>query len=279
MLGSLLVASTLLPFVLAGELWQPIQRSRFQIVLNRPMKVDPQGNVSPDATIFDIDLFDNDPTTIATLKGQGKKTICYFSAGTYEPYRPDSRQFQRNDMGARLPEWRDEKWLDVNSQNVRKIMANRIQLAADKGCDGVDPDNMDGYTYRRNGVSLRKADTVKYMRFLSTEAEKRGLSIGLKNALDIVEDVLPFTQFAVNEQCAEYKECDAYQPFLDAGKPVFHIEYPKAAPRISGKDVQKACEDRFTGSSMGNFSTVLKNWDLDGWAAFCDGSSAETAVL
>lgn len=135
---------------------------------------------------------------------------------------------------------------------------------------------IDGYTYRNNGVNLRKADTIEYMRFLSTEARNRGLSIGLKNAVDIIDDVLPFTQFAVNEQCAQYQECDRYQPFLDAGKPVFHIEYPKTAPRIRHSDIQRACEDRYAGSRMGNFSTVLKAWDLDGWVAFCDGTSATT---
>lgn len=145
MLVSLLVVSTILQVVLGGALWQPSPRVRFQIVLDRPVKLERNGGIAPDASIFDIDLFDNDVKTIASLKKGGRKVICYFSAGTYEPYRPDSRQFQKSDMGSRLPEWRDEKWLKVTSPNVRNIMANRIKLAAEKGCDGVDPDNMGKY--------------------------------------------------------------------------------------------------------------------------------------
>ena len=31
--------------------------------------------------------------------------------------------------------------------------------------------------------------------------------------------------FAVNEQCHEYDECEAYAPFVDQDKPVFNAEY------------------------------------------------------
>jgi hypothetical protein len=41
--------------------------------------------------------------------------------------------------------WEKEKWLNLNSDNVRQIMAKRLELAAEKGCDAVDPDNMDAY--------------------------------------------------------------------------------------------------------------------------------------
>lgn len=43
------------------------------------------------------------------------------------------------------PEW----WLDLHSpscvSNVQSIMAGRIKLAKEKGCDAVDPDNVDSY--------------------------------------------------------------------------------------------------------------------------------------
>lgn len=64
---------------------------------------------------------------------------------SYEPYRPDSKQFKSDDMGSVMEGWEDEKWLKTNSANVRKIMAARIALAATKGCDAIDPDNVDGY--------------------------------------------------------------------------------------------------------------------------------------
>ena len=60
------------------------------------------------ADIYDIDLLDAPSQTIADLQADGKKVICYFSAGTYED------------------------WCD---------------LAVTKGCDGVEPDNMEAYAH------------------------------------------------------------------------------------------------------------------------------------
>lgn len=63
------------------------------------------------------------------------------------------------------------------------------------------------------------------MKFLAKEASAQKLAIGLKNALDLIPDVIDVVQFAVNEQCHEYDECDRYTPFADADKAVFAIEY------------------------------------------------------
>jgi hypothetical protein len=74
---------------------------------------------------------------------------------------------------------------------------------------------------------MTEADGVDYMRFLASEAHKLGLSIGLKNAPAIVNRVVVVLQWEVNEQCVEYDqwgECSMFKPFIDAGKPVFHIE-------------------------------------------------------
>lgn len=47
----------------------------------------------------------------------------------------------------------------------------------------------------------------------------------MKNALDIIPDVLANVQFAVNEQCHEQDECPRYKPFTEKNKAVFQIEY------------------------------------------------------
>jgi hypothetical protein len=33
-------------------------------------------------------------------------------------------------------------WIQTKSTKVRQIMTNRIQLARQKGCDAIDPDNI-----------------------------------------------------------------------------------------------------------------------------------------
>jgi hypothetical protein len=95
-----------------------------------------------DAQVWDIDLFDNERSAMASLKAAGKIVICYFSAGTREDWRDDANDFPAGDQGKVLPEWPNEKWVRTGSTKVREIMAKRIKLAGDKGCDAIDPDNI-----------------------------------------------------------------------------------------------------------------------------------------
>lgn len=127
--------------------WRPRASTSWQIVLQNPIEFS-DGSIGPDVDVFDIDLYTNSRETIQGLQDSGRKVICYFSAGSYEPYRPDSDQFQDGDLGSTMDGWPDEKWLDIRTSNVRRIMAARIKLAAEKGCDGIDPDNVDGYVSR-----------------------------------------------------------------------------------------------------------------------------------
>ncbi len=51
------------------------------------------------AKLYDIDLFDTDSETIKKLKEDGKIVICYFSAGSYEDWRPDKGKFPKEVIG------------------------------------------------------------------------------------------------------------------------------------------------------------------------------------
>lgn len=44
---------------------------------------------------------------------KGKKVVCYFSAGTYEDWRPDKGQFPPDALGNEDPIWRGERWVDI----------------------------------------------------------------------------------------------------------------------------------------------------------------------
>lgn len=179
---------------------------------------------SVDAKLFNIDLFDNSQTLITSLKTKGKTVICYFSAGSYENWRIDANSFPVSVLGSQLDGWPGEKWLDIKQISLLSpIITARMDLAKSKGCDGLEPDNVDGYR-NNSGFDLTAAEQITYNKFLATEAHKRGLLIGLKNDIDQITALEPFF-FAVNEQCFEYSECDTYQPFLQAGKAVFNVEY------------------------------------------------------
>jgi hypothetical protein len=200
-------------------IWQPAAGVKWQIQL-----IDAVEDTTADADIWDIDLFDNTAATISTLQSKGRKVICYFSAGTYEDWRSDISKFDSADFGSNLDDWPGEKWLNIKSTSVRSIMTSRLDMAKEKGCDGVDPDNIDAYG-NENGLGLTEADSIDFLTFLATEAHSRGMAIGLKNGGDIIGSVIDKMQWSVNEQCAEYNECDVYAAFTEVNKPVFHIEY------------------------------------------------------
>jgi hypothetical protein len=208
-----------------------------------------------DAQMYDIDLFTNDVAVMQALHAAGRAVVCYFSAGSYEPDRPDSVALAATGLGSVLDGWPDEKWLDVRSPAVRSIMRARLDTAVSKGCDGVEPDNVDGYD-NANGLGLTEADQVDYDSFIATEAHARGLSVGLKNTLGLVPTLVGKFDWALNEECLKYNECDGLQPFVAGGKAVFHCEYAASTVGI--------CDKRPAG-----FSTIVKHLALDAWRLAC----------
>jgi len=183
-------------------------------------------NTSYDVDMYDIDLFNTKQEIIDDLLSRDKQVICYFSAGSYEDYRADSDKFLEEDKGDELDGWDGEYWLDIRSANVRSIMLDRLDLAVDKNCSGVEPDNVDGYT-NINGFNLTYGDQLDYNKFIATEAKQRGLKVVLKNDLKQIKDLVDYYDYALNEQCHINNECEYLTPFTDLGKPVFNAEYNK----------------------------------------------------
>jgi hypothetical protein len=216
-------AASDVPNAPASDVPNPMQSgvgvsTRWHIDLEAPVRTDIP------AEVYDIDLFDNSADVIRTIKSRGKRVICYFSAGSYENWRPDEASFPRAGLGNNLDGWPGERWVDVRNAAIRSVMQRRMDLARTKGCDGVDPDNVDGYA-NSNGFALTAANQLDYNRFLATEAHARGLLIGLKNDLDQVAQLVSVFDFAINESCFQYMECDRLAPFTRAGKSVLNIEY------------------------------------------------------
>ncbi len=184
-------------------------------------------NTSYDVEIYDIDLFDTDPGQIAAIQENGHRVLCYFSAGSYEEWRPDADAFEETDLGNTLSGFADERWLDIRSSAVHEIMQSRLDLAAEKGCDGVEPDNVTGYDVD-TGFDLTATDQLAFNRNLFNWAHDRGLAVALKNDLQQIAELLDYADLMVNEQCHEFSECDEVLPFVQAGKPVLNAEYLEA---------------------------------------------------
>lgn len=133
--------------------WTPKVSDTWQItLLQPPLLAADVSSIMPDVAIFDVDLFDTTAETIKALHFFGKKVICYFSAGSFEDWRPDANRFQAADKGKELDDWPGEMWINISSNSVRSVIKGRVELASSKGCDGVDPDNVDGYVCEHLGT-------------------------------------------------------------------------------------------------------------------------------
>ena len=215
-------------------------------------------NGSYNVEMYDVDLFDTSSETIEQLHNDGKKVICYFSAGSYEDWRDDASAFPSKTLGNDMDGW-DEKWLDIRDESVKNIMTKRLDLAKEKGCDGVEPDNMDGYIEDNNaGFSLTYNDQITYNTFIANEAHQRGLSVGLKNDLNQIIELEPYFDFAINEQCNYYNECSMLEPFIKNNKAVLNVEYD--SKYIENDNAEKSLCD--TMESM-KFQTLVLPLNLD----------------
>ncbi len=234
----------------AARIWQPTQGLSWQLQYAGAL-------AATDAQVVDLDGVETSTAQVAALHAQGKKVVCYFSAGSWENWRPDRKKFPKSVIGKKLDGWPDERWLDIRQlKQLMPIMSKRLDQCRDKGFDAVDPDNLDGYANAPTGFPLRSKHSLAYLKALAKAAHARGLAIGLKNSLALLPKATSAVEFAVNEQCLQYRECGVYAGFVAAGKPVFHVEY-------SGT-IQAICAARPAG-----FSTVRKHLNLDAWAQYC----------
>jgi hypothetical protein len=128
-----------------------------------------------------------------------------------------------------------------------------------KGFDGVEPDNIDGYT-NDTGFPLTYQDQLDYNIWLANEAHERGLSIGLKNDPEQVADLLLYYDWALTESCFAEGWCDQFAPFVAAGKAVFAVEYTD-----TGMSLEKFCPQ----AEGINFNAILKRRNLDAWRQAC----------
>lgn len=211
-------------------------------------------DTSHDVQVYDIDLFDPAQSVIDGLKADGRTVICYFSAGSIEDWRDDADQFPDEAIGRNLDGWPGEKWIDVTHPEIRRIMSDRLDHAVERGCHGVEPDNVTAWS-ANTGFGINATEQLDYNRFLADEAHTRGLSIALKNDTEQIKELVDWFDFAVNEECAAYDECQTNRPFVIADKAVLHTEY------VDDWADRQALAAEVCGIEPG-LSTIIKTWDL-----------------
>jgi len=232
--------------------WQPKPGTTWQWQLSGTI------DTSLSVAMYDVDLFETPDAVLKELAGRGIKIVCYFSAGSSEPGRPDLGDVPASAIGMALDGWPDEHWLDIRADAVRALIRKRLDLAVSRGCDGVEPDNVDAYS-NDSGFSLTAADQLAFNTFIAGEAHARSLSVGLKNDIDQIPDLVAKFDWALNEECMEFDECDAVVPFVSANKAVFHVEYGDQAT------ADQVCpKSRALG-----FDTLIKHRELDAFRIVC----------
>jgi hypothetical protein len=235
--------------------WHPGLRVAWQWQLQSPPK---PANLL-DVRMYDVDGFEAKAFLVAAMHERRIKAVCYLSAGSWEDFRPDADEFPDAVLG-RSNGWPGERWLDIRQLDVLgPIMAARLDMCAAKGFDAVEFDNVDGYR-NDTGFPLTGAQQLRYDAFLANEAHLRGMSALLKNDLGQIAALLPYFDAALNEQCHQYAECGRLTQFVDAGKPVFGVEYKL--------DVADFCPN----ANERNFNFLKKKLALDAWRAPCRGA-------
>jgi hypothetical protein len=238
--------------------WRPSPQTTWQ------WQITGQVDESVPAQMFDIDLFDAQPGQInagliGRLHSKGIKVICYMDSGAWESYRPDASQFPKSVIGNSTG-WSGEYWLDIRRAAwplFEPIIVNRMKLAAASGCDGIEPDQ-NNPVGNDPGFPITYADEKAWYLEVAKDAHALGLSVGMKNGIEIIDtDLVNAFDWALNEQCFQYKECDALKQFVAAGKAVFQVEY-KGDPTIF-------CP---TANALG-FMSMKKRSQLDAWRAPC----------
>jgi len=206
---------------------------------------------------YNLDLFDVSAKQISELKERDIFVMCYFSAGSHEDWRSDADNFPPAVLGKSMRGWAGETWLDIRQlEALKPIMEKRLDMAVEKDCDGVDPDNVNGYE-NDTGFPLTYEDQIAFNLFLANSAHARGLMIGLKNDLGQIPDLLPYFDWLLNEECFSFGECNLLLPFVEAGKPVFVIEY------------EMSPEEFCSQANEMNFNSLHKNWELDAYRTPC----------
>lgn len=227
-----------------GRCWHPPVGLSWNYVLSR------RPDLRIRAGMYDVDLFDTRRRTVRRIHAKGRRVVCYLDAGTWERWRPDARRFPREVLG-KGNGWPGERWLDVRRLDVlRPLMRRRLDLCRQKGSDGVEFDNVDGYA-NPTGFPLTAGEQLRYDSWLANAAHARGLTAALKNDLGQVRRLRRYFDYAVNEQCFQFRECGKLEPFGRAGKAVFEVEY-RRVPAFCTRARRLGLSAIRKGRSLGN---------------------------
>ncbi|MEE3920024.1 endo alpha-1,4 polygalactosaminidase [Micromonospora sp. BRA006-A] len=136
------------------------------------------------------------------------------------------------------------------------MLADRFRLCRGKGFGAVALADADGYRHR-SGFPLDFDDQLLFNRRLAGLARKLDLSPAWSTTCRRWRRWPPTSTSRSPRECVRRRECAKLLPFVDAGKPVFHVEY-------TGEPAD------FCVTSVGyGFASIRKDRQLDAWREPC----------
>lgn len=248
-----------------GASWQ------WQISRDNQQQGNDYVNISYAVSFYDVDGFENGNggpgDVVKRLHALGKKVICYLDVGSDENWRPDMVGFRKKYptvVGSPVPGWPGQWGLDFRVTSiVYPIMEKRIAMCAAKGFDGVQFDDLVAFEEANGGgfrVPITDADTVVYGAWLANTSHKYGLSAAFENAIEIGDQLQPYFDWAIFEECTIYSECadPGLMSFVNHGKWVSDVEYTDNTYDLS-----------WCGALPHNVLGLYKNRPLDSFRQAC----------
>ncbi|MEU6022170.1 endo alpha-1,4 polygalactosaminidase [Micromonospora sp. NPDC047134] len=223
---------------------------RWQWQLDGPL------DLTVEADVFVLDPVATTSAQTGELRALDRRLVCQVHVGSVHPQDPDATRFAPQVRGATAART-GRRWLDVRRwEALRPVLADRFRLCRGKGFGAVLLADADGYA-RSPGFPLEFDDQLQFNRRVAGLARSLDLSPGLLGNLGQVAALEPDFDFAVDEECVRLQRCAKLLPFVDAGKPVFHVEY---AGTLTD----------FCVTSVGyGFASIRKNRTLDAWRLPC----------
>jgi hypothetical protein len=243
------------PAMAAPSVYQPAQATDWQWMLNGTLNTNNATQMGTGVTawngdtppgdnpeLYDIDGIENTASTVSTLHGLGDHAICYIEVGTAGNYYTAAQEGipttyyaqlkNAGDLGNKLSGYK-EYFININASSAVSIIEAMIQQQCSaKGFDAVETDldetfnNNEGNT----GFTITKANEETYLETLANYMHGLGLGWIAKNLDDtenasFVNDMQPYAQGMISEQCNQYNTCSYLSSFLSAGKWIGNAEY------------------------------------------------------
>lgn len=211
-----------------------------------------------------LDPDNHEVEEIIALRRRGVKLMCHVNIGTLEEWRRDTAAFPTAVLAPPQADWEGERFLDTRQLDVLvPLMTSRFQRCAALGFDAVEADNLDSYE-NITTLPLTPEHNLAYVHALAEAARGLNLSIGQKNAPELAEALAGSMDFMVVDSCFRWEWCDAVSPYVEAGKPVFGMEFIEAEI-----DWAKACAQ---AEALG-ILMILKSDALDMSRLICGDTS------